>query len=122
MAILAAPLGAALQGRPQLGTRRAPLQMRLPRAIPPPIELKPQELKASLAGRLVTGEGEDAGLLGCQGEPEFRQAWPQGRVEPFRLRLGFKRADVIIGVSEETRFPLTLGLDHLLKPQVEHVV
>jgi hypothetical protein len=48
----------------------------------------------------VTVKGQDAGLLGCQGQPEFLQAWPQGRVEPFRLRLVLKGADVIIRVSE----------------------
>jgi hypothetical protein len=43
----------------------------------------------------VTTEEEDAGLLGCQSQPESLQAWPQGRVEPFRLRSGLKCADVI---------------------------
>jgi hypothetical protein len=64
MAILLAPLGEALQRSPQLSTRRAPLQMRLPRPILPPVELKPQELKPSLAWGLGTTEGENAGLLG----------------------------------------------------------
>src|SRR5262245_45315451 len=100
MAILLTPVGEALQGRPQLRTRRAPLQMRLSRSIPPPVKLKPQELKASLAWRLVSAEGKDPGLFDGQGQPEFRQAWPQGRVEPFCLRLGLKRADVVICVSE----------------------
>jgi len=95
MAILPTPLGAALQRSPQLGARRAPLQVRLPRSIPPPDKFKPQELKASLAGRLVAAEGEDAGLLGGQGQPEFLQAWPQGRVEPFCLHLVLNRAEVI---------------------------
>ena len=109
MAILSTPLGEALQGRPQFRARRAPLQMRLPRAIPPPVQLKPQELKASLAGRLVAAEGKDAGLLGCQSQPEFLQAWPQGRVEPLRLCLVLKRADVIIRISEEDTLPLDTG-------------
>ncbi len=121
MALLSTPLGEALQGRPQFGARRAPLQRRLPPAIPPPVQLKPQELKASLAWRLVAAEGQDPGLLGCQRQPEFLQAWPQGRVEPFRLCLILKRADVLIGVSEETRFPPTLRLDHVLTPQVQYV-
>ena len=100
MAILPTPLGEALQGRPQLRARRAPLQMRLPRSIPPPVKLKPQELKPSLSWRLVTAEGEDSGLLRRQGQPEFLQAWPQGRVEPLRLPLVLKRADLIIRVAE----------------------
>jgi len=65
LAIFSTPVGEALQGRPQFCARRAPLQMRLPHSIPPPVPLKPQELKASLAGRLVTAEGKDPGLLGC---------------------------------------------------------
>ena len=65
MAILPAPLGEALQGRPQFCARRAPLQMRLPRSVPPPVKLKPQELEPLLAWRLVPAEGKDAGLLGC---------------------------------------------------------
>jgi hypothetical protein len=95
MAILPTPVGEALQGRPQLRTRRASLQMCLPHSIPPPVKLKPQELEPLLAWRLVPTEGKDAGLLGCPGQPEFLQAWPHGRVEPFRLRFGLKRADVI---------------------------
>lgn len=122
MAILATPGGEALQGHPQLRTCRAPLQMCLPRTISPPVKLNPQELKASLAGRLVPMEGQDSGLRGCQGQPEFLQAWPQGRLEPFRLHFGLKRAAVVIRVSEQTRFSPTLRFDHVLNPQVEHVV
>lgn len=122
MAILLAPLGEALQGRPQLSARRPPLQMRFPRPILPPAKLKPQELKAVLPWGRLAAEGEEAGLLGRQDQPEFLQAWPQGRVEPLRLPLILKCADIIIGVSEQARFPPTLRLDHLLKPQVEHLV
>ena len=100
MAILPTPLDEELQGRPPLGARRAPLQMRLPRPILPPAQLNPQELKTTLAWWLLAAEGEEAGLRGCQGQPEFLQAWPQSRVEPFRLRFGLTRAAVIIRVSE----------------------
>ena len=77
MAILPAPLGEALQGRPQLSARRAPLQMRFPRSIPPPAKLKPQELKASLSWGLLAAEGEDAGLLGCWVSPNFSRRGPK---------------------------------------------
>jgi hypothetical protein len=100
MAILPAPLGEARQRSPQLRARRAPLQLRLPRSILPPVTLKPQDRKPSLAGRRVTAEGEDTGLLGRQGQPEFLQAWPQGRLEPLRFLLVRKCADIIIRVSE----------------------
>src|ERR1700675_260987 len=100
MTILPTPLGEALQGRPQFCARRAPLQMRLPRSLPPPVKLQSQELAPLLAGRLVPTEGKAAGLLGAYGPPEFLPAWPQGRVAPFRFRFGLKRADVIIGVAE----------------------
>jgi hypothetical protein len=95
MAILLAPLSEALQRSPQLGARRAPLQLRFPRSVLPPAKLKPQELKTPLSRGLRATEGEDASLLGGTGEPEFLQAWPQGRVAPLRLRLVLKRADVI---------------------------
>jgi hypothetical protein len=100
LTILPTPWGEARQGRPQFGARRAPLQMRLPRSIPPPVKLNPQKLEPLLAGRLVPTDGKDAGLLGCSGPPEFLQAWPQGRVAPFRLRCGLNHAAVILGVSE----------------------
>jgi len=65
LAIFSTPVGEALQGRPQFCARRAPLQLRLPPAIPPPEKLKPQELEPLLARWLVATEGKDAGLLGC---------------------------------------------------------
>lgn len=49
MAILLAPLREALQGRPQLRARRAPLQMRFARPIQPPAKLKSQELTTALS-------------------------------------------------------------------------
>ena len=65
MAILPAPLGEALQGRPQLRARRASLQLRFPRSVLPPAKLNPQELKATLSRGLLAAEGEEARLLGC---------------------------------------------------------
>ncbi len=122
LAILPTPLGAARQGRPQLRARRAPLQLRLPRPIRPPAKLKPQEFKAARSWRRRAAEGEEAGLRGRQGPPEFLQAWPQGRVEPLRFPLVRNRAAVILRVSEPARFPPTLWLDPFRKPQVEHLV
>jgi hypothetical protein len=100
MASLLAPLGETLQGSPQLSAPPTPLQMRFPRSVPPPAKLKSQERKTALSRGLLAAEGEDAGLLGCSGEPKFLQAWPQSRVEPLRLRLVRKGAEVIIGLSE----------------------
>ena len=100
LAMLLAPLGDTLQRSPQLGARRAPLQMRFPPAVLPPAQLTPQELKTSLARGLLAAEGEDASLLGCESEPAFLQAWPHGRVAPLRLFLVLTRAEVILGVSE----------------------
>jgi len=100
MAIRLAPLGEALQRSPQLGARRAPLQMRFPPAVLPPAKLKPQELKTTLSRGRLAAEGEEASLLGRQSQPEFLQAGPQGRVEPLRLFLVLTRTDVIIGASE----------------------
>jgi hypothetical protein len=76
MAILLAPLGEALQSRTQSGPRRPALQRRLPRSVPPPAKLKPQELKTSLSCGLLATEGQDAGLLGRQRQPEFLPAGP----------------------------------------------
>jgi hypothetical protein len=69
--------------------------MRLSRPLLPPVPLNPQERQASRAGRLVAAEGEDTGLVRCQDQPACRQAWPQSRVEPFRLFPVLKRAAVI---------------------------
>jgi len=122
LAILPTPLGEARQGRPQLRARRAPLQLRLPRPIRPPAKLKPQEFKAARSWRRRAAEGAEAGLLGRHGPPEFLPAGPQGRLAPRRFPLVRNRAAVILRVSEQARFPPTLGLDHFLTPQVEHLV
>ena len=70
------------------GKRESSLQMCFPRPILPPAKLKPQELTAPLSAGLLAAEGEDAGLLSRQSQPEFLQAWLcGGALAPFILPL-----------------------------------
>jgi len=65
---------------------------------------------------------DDPRLFRRQLQPKLSQSFAQYSVEALRIFFVLKRAHKIIRVPHQTRFPSTVFLDNLVKPQIKCIM
>jgi hypothetical protein len=122
LAILFAPLGEVGNRVAELLPRCSAHDVWLAGAVFVPAKLEPEKVEPRCAWLVGTREVHHSRLVSSQLEAELSEPKLESLEEGLGVSLILKCANEVIGVSDQTRFPLRVGLHHFLKPQIKRLV